>query len=324
MKKIVFIIFVAMLLCAPNLWADEGNAGAPASFLKLNLSARVLGMGGAYTAISDDAVALFYNPAGAPQPEMNGASASYRAMDLNRRMGYVAVNLNAREGAALSLGWIYAGDGEIYGRDNQGYLDGEQYGVHNNTIAVAFSRKFGRFLSLGATGKYFITKVANISSSTVGFDLGAMLILDRFNYFESTAFFDMVRVGLVVENLGATYRWSTGDYWSQYGESGVSLNESFSIGVKGGVSALALDSSTLISVELEKYQYESLMFFGGVEHVIKKTLALRGGYANGRITFGGGLVKKFIYYNIRFDYAFASARHGEGSDHLFTVGVEFR
>ena len=101
-------------------------------------------------------------------------------------------------------------------------------------------------------------------------------------------------------------------------------DEDLPLGVKGGVSALAFDSTTLVSVDVRKIENLGLKFYAGAEYVFNRMFALRAGYADNRLAFGGGISKTFVYYRFRLDYAFASPVDGEAPDHLFTVGFEFR
>mgnify|MGYP001161985370 CR=1 FL=1 len=324
MKKIIAISILLSLALSSGALADDGNAGGPAAFLKLGFSARVMGMGGTYLAISDDATGMFYNPAGLAQLKWNSASASYRHMDFDRKFGYVAFGVQALEEATIAGGWIHASDGNFEGRDNEGALTGEELSYSDNTVALSFAKKFGEIFMVGATGKYFISKVADITSNTVSFDLGAMAVLDKLNFFQPDAFFDLVRIGVVVENMGGTHRFNTGDYWSRFGEVGVAQDEDLLLGFKGGVSALAFDSTTLVSVDVRKIEDHDIKFFAGGEYVFNRLFALRAGYADNRVAFGGGISKTFVYYRFKLDYAFAAPVDGEAPDHLFTIGFEFR
>jgi hypothetical protein len=324
MKKLFFIFIILTLFGTSGLLAQDGNAGGTAAFLKFGFSARVIGMGGTYLAISDDATGMFYNPAGLAQLKWNSASASYRHMDFDRKFGYVAFGVQALEEATVAGGWIHASDGNFEGRDNEGAFTGEDLSYSDNVVALAFAKKFGDIFMFGAVGKYFISKVANITSNTVTFDVGGMAVLDKLNFFQPDAFFDLVRVGFVVENLGGTHRFNTGDYWAQFGEVGVAQDEDLPLGIKGGVSALAFDSTALVSVDVRKIENLDLKFYAGAEYVFNRMFALRAGYADKRLAFGGGISKTFVYYRFKLDYAFAAPVDGEAPDHLFTIGFEFR
>jgi len=63
MKSLKIVIPSIMLL----LWSmvsgqDTGTTGS--TFLKLGAGARAIGMGSAFTGLSDDATAIYWNPAG--------------------------------------------------------------------------------------------------------------------------------------------------------------------------------------------------------------------------------------------------------------------
>jgi hypothetical protein len=292
MKKIILIALMIVIMSA-CLSAEDGKGGGPGAFLQLNLSARVMAMGGAYLGVSDDASAIFYNPAGLAQIQWNTVTASYRTMDFDRKLGFIGVGLQALEEARIGIGWIHASDGNIDGRDLEGELTGEDLSYSDNAIAITFAKKFGDKFLLGATGAYFITKVANLTSNTINFNLGAMAELDKLNFLGPESFFDVLRVGIVVDNLGGIYRWNTGDYYAPLGGIGVSQEENF-------------------------------RFAAGGEYTLMEALALRAGYGNKRVAFGAGFFKTFVYYRLKFDYAFASGIDGEAANHLFTVGFEFR
>ena len=64
MKKAIAILMVLFILVSASLFAESGDGGQPGAFLRIPLGARPAGLGYAYTGISDDINALYYNPGG--------------------------------------------------------------------------------------------------------------------------------------------------------------------------------------------------------------------------------------------------------------------
>ena len=67
MKKIVILMIALTLIILPaSMFAKPfGKTGTVAlQFLKLGVDARAIGMGEAYTAVTDDISSVFWNPAG--------------------------------------------------------------------------------------------------------------------------------------------------------------------------------------------------------------------------------------------------------------------
>ena len=65
-KKCLWLVLMSLLL--PGVLLAQAKVGtAGAQFLEIGVSARAIGMGEAYVAVSNDATAMYYNPAGLTQ-----------------------------------------------------------------------------------------------------------------------------------------------------------------------------------------------------------------------------------------------------------------
>jgi hypothetical protein len=211
---------LGVLVSVPAAQADK-FAGA---FLEGGAGARALGMGSAYTAISDDASGIYWNPAGLASTQRHEVQLShefrfgnlvdysflggiYQVRQRNGRLGLGVIRLGIDNIAFpdSSLWQDTNGNGEIdpgeFSYDEQ--RDADKIRFENDAeygIFLTYAQPAGAW-QLGGSLKFITQSVGDFSSFGIGVDFG---ILRR----------DVLRhldVGLAVHDLTGTYlSWSTG------------------------------------------------------------------------------------------------------------------
>ena len=79
-----------LLFCAGSLWAGGKSGTNGAAFLKIPAGARPASMGGAFTAVADDAHAAVWNPAGLAQLEKSEITATHNQWFQSARQEFLA------------------------------------------------------------------------------------------------------------------------------------------------------------------------------------------------------------------------------------------
>ena len=173
MKALALIL--ASLCAATALHADSaGTAGA--DFLKIPVSARAAGMGGALSALSDDLSALEVNPARLSQLDgvmATGGHLSYFegiAME-NLSLGY------GWNGAGLAFGFQSLSSPEIAGLDSQG-RDAASFSLHDMALTLGYGQRLGA-LSAGLDARMVTRSLAGLNSTGYMGDIGLGLELGK-------------------------------------------------------------------------------------------------------------------------------------------------
>lgn len=201
--KIPITSFIAFLLTS-QVFAQG------AVFLMIYPGARQVGMGGAFTAIADDATATYYNPAGlAFQDNMNlYFCRSNWLPGLFPGMKYLFGTFTA------SLNWIKAGisctylnTGKTEVINEQGRYLGE-YETYDLAPAICASGKISSFCGVGGALKYIYSFLvpqwvfdsmpelgieAGVTGKSFALDIGTL------SYFTT---FGKTGIGLVIQNIG--------------------------------------------------------------------------------------------------------------------------
>jgi hypothetical protein len=311
------------------LLTDVGNAGSdekggqPIAFRDLRLGGRPSAMGGAYTAIAENATGLLYNPAGSADIRKFSVSFSYRAMHLDRNLGYAGVSIPAKEDANLSFTWIYAGTSDLEARDIQGnIIEGEAISYNENLFGINFSKKVTKTIMVGGKVFYAQNNIANISAYTVGVDLGTLAKFDmRKNALGKIS--PLLQIGLVAENIGAGYKWSTLDYWQTRGrERGATIEEPFPVNFRLG-TAFSSPRKYIVAADFAVNTASMFKTHFGAEYSFNRALAFRAGLDDLHPTVGIGLFKKFESFAIWFDFSYLTDRTGEGDDVLASFDMVF-
>lgn len=324
MKKNTIII-LAFLLFLP-MWSladSDGKGGHPGAFRYLTLGGRASALGGAFAAIAEGGVGHLYNPAGACQSRKYDLALSYRAMHLQRRLGYASLSLPTREDATLSFDWIYAGSPDLESRDEQGnVIPNNDISYNENLIGINFSKKVISQLLAGGRVFYVQSNVGRINAYTAGVDLGLLSKIE-IKQASIAPIFPLVQFGMSVENLGANYRWITAAQWqSLEREEGSVANERFPTNFRFG-AALVSPQKHLVSADMEVNSVSMVKTHFGAEYVYDKLLSLRAGLDDLHPTFGTGLLKKFDKFALQIDLAYLLDKVGEGDDVLMSFDIVF-
>jgi hypothetical protein len=297
-----------------QLWADDGNAGGAAVYLREGLGARALGMGNAATAQSQDSTGAYWNPAGLTQ--LKGPSGSFQTSILGMGRSWNFFNYaqsfdlgdSARMAAAFS--WIgFSAGADIEGRvDNRPdpdrtFSDGEN--------ALVFSGAFGlgNNWSVGTNIKVLMHQLDTSNASGPGLDLA---------FWQAPS--DQIQWGLVVQDLYSVLNWSD------------TYNDRVPTMVRLGGSMTFLEKALTVSADADLLYSQTnalnnqFSLHGGAEYKFWESLAIRAGWDQDRWTAGAGCDILFGgAVELLLDYAAAGERlPGAGLTHLISMAFNVR
>jgi len=289
------------ILCVVALSPAIGRAEVinGLDFLNIGIGSRAAAMGGAFVAVSDDASAAYWNPAGLSRVRSQVMFA-HNAYIVDMKQEYLSL--------ASHIGpWALAGSfnifdvGSIERRDEAGNLVGK---FRPFDLAVGFSTAYEvrDGLSLGATAKGIISDIDVQTATGILVDIGAL--------WESGI--EGLSLGLNVKNLGPSLTF---------------ISEPFDapLAVRGGVayqySLSSANSRIVLSLDVERMRGGDVETSVGGEWYYGRYLAGRLGLRPNADTrdFTAGLGAH--YRDFIIDYAFVPFSSDLGSAHR--IGVTY-
>jgi len=165
------------------------DAGQPGEFLRYGVGARALAMGRAFTAVADDASAVYWNPGGLVALYRKGFDLMFMRADLygGTKYSYLAAGIPLTEfqidspvfgDLSLGIGYVRLFTGGFEARDEFN-TPGAEFSDIQDAWILCIARRIeflGQEIGLGGNFKYISHKLFGKESSTFGLDFGFKLI----------------------------------------------------------------------------------------------------------------------------------------------------
>jgi long-subunit fatty acid transport protein len=309
-KSLILIVGFVFLLVSPHFaWGQAKVATAGAQFLELGVSARAIGMGEAFLSISDDASAVYYNPAGLAQivnREAMFTHVSYLA-DINYDFAGLAYPTTRFGGGIWGVGFYMLNAGNMDATLwEHPYGSGQTFTAKEYALSLSYARSLTDRFSAGMTLK-LIDQLYD-TERAVGWaaDMGTLY---------NTGFRGF-KIAMVISNFGPNLKFIREDY-------PLPMNFKF-----GGVFDIFRneDHKATFSVEGSHPNDNVEKFNAGVEYWFKDMFSLRlgnqFGYDTGGISAGLGCKLTISGKKLNLDYGYHDMGLLEGF-HRFSVGISF-
>jgi hypothetical protein len=309
---------VSALLLLSALTASAQIGGTAGSFERLGFGARGMGMGNALTAVSTGEISTYYNPALSPFAARRTFDAGFGFLSLDRSLHFVSYTQALPPSAGLSFGIINAGVGNIDGRDNDGLSTGT-LSTSENEFVLSFANRVDPRVSLGVAIKLLYAKLYDqVTSTTVGFDIGAAAILT-----------DDLTLGVTIQDIGSKYKWDTK---SLYAENGSQTENKFPLLRRVALSGHLPGTGGIADVEFENSSEGSNIIRIGAEWSAVEQVAFRAGLDRWELSSNATGVKPTFGFTVRnsfngwtpvISYAFVVEGFAPHGMHVINVAATF-
>lgn len=294
-------VYVLVGVVGSAVWAGGSAGNVGAEFLRMGAGARGISMGEGFTALVDDATALYWNPAALAGLEKRSATLMHAKTIEDSFYDFGGYGQKLRAGG-LGVGFQYYSAGSLDNTD----VNGNKTGTSSpNDVAVfaGYGHRV-RGYQVGVTGKYIQSKLVD-TASTFALDAGLM-----------TPWYlkEKVRLAATVVNVGGTLT---------YDKESTDLPMAVRIGV--GVNVM---KNWVAGVDVASPKGEDTFLGAGTEYKVpvgeKMALALRAGYNSqdhgGDDGISGGV--GFRFEGLDVDYALVTQGEFDAS-HRVSVGYRF-
>ena len=323
MIKLKYITIVSLLFASgytnaqlfPVLGGQRAGIST-AQFLKIGVGGRAAAMGESFVAISDDASALYWNPAGLSQFKTNQVIFSHNIwlVDINHDFLGAVYHLDSDNTFGISLTSLSM-DKMPVTTEFSPFGNGEYFGFSDVALSVSYARKMTEQFSFGGTVKYIEETLDKLKMRGVMIDIGT--------YYRTGL--GSTRFAVAVSNFGAELapdgevvlvgKRKKSD-WQSFAPPTI-----FRIGFAFEPYQNE-EHSVTTSIQLNHPNDNSENVSLGVEYSWSRMLFIRGGYKinveEQNYSFGAGINVPISIAEFTFDYAFANFEQ-LGSAHRFSI-----
>ena len=332
MKKLGINLFL-LLLCFLMFTSQSGLAQTnsqtvssinrvgttAAQFLKIAAGARPIGMGGTYTALATDILAVYWNPAGLSRIVGSGEAIFNHAEWLAETdYDVAAFSLNLQNFGAVGVNVIsFRTPEELVRTIDSPEGTGQRWDANMISLGVSYAINLTDRFSIGLTGKFIQEKIFNVSSKGGAIDLGILY---------QTPVKNLV-LGAAVTNFGSKMKMDGRDLYfndAPLNESGAVQEvpaeyrmESYDLplNMRFGLAWRAINNENiqlLAAVDGNQPNDNSEYVNSGIELGVRNIVFLRAGYkslfldnSEEGLTFGAGLKYNVVGTALKFDFGWA-------------------
>jgi len=304
MKKMFLTVILVGLLGADFAFAQFAPVGTSgAQFLGIGLGARPVGMGEAFTAVTDDALSVYWNPSGLVKIEGSDISLSYVSWPagISYQSGVFGINLGNIGAFGVSIAMLTAGS-EPVRTELQPEGTGENWSFYDLVAGVSFAKYVTDKLAVGLNLKYVRESYWDYSVGAWAVDFGTQYDIGLKG----------LKLAMCIENFGpemqfgGTYvDYDAGDQEKEFMK--YSLPMRFRIGL--ATTAIRTESYALTLAIDAIHPNDNLEQYNlGMELWLLDMLAIRAGYKfnydEEGLTAGMGFAFPLAAKKAAFDYAF--------------------
>jgi len=272
----ILILFVICCLGFGNSAFAVGQAGYDIATLKAGVGARPLGMGGAFTAIADNADAPYWNPAGLAYIHDQEINTMQTRLSTDADHYYISYVKPLGKGT-LGVSWIQVGVGAI--TQTSATVDAwnevqnlNVFSYFSNAFLFSYGLPLNPNISVGMTAKYLTSDMFQIQGGQAyGYSLTPAVLIELRN---------KLRIGLKIDEIINEQSWGTGTIEKVPAKARLGVAYTEPRGLLAG-STFALDLGQTMD---STYSTE---ISAGYEWA-KDGLALRAGYSDANLSAGVG------------------------------------
>ncbi len=294
-------VLLSMLSAGRIMAGEVGSTSL--NFLKVGVGARPVAMGSAFSALSDDATASFWNPAGLVDARAGELFFTYNSWIADIAQSAASYTFDVdRVRLSVSMNYFDMGEIERYSSTNSVEPEG-MFSAADMALGISAAYRVKENVAAGVTARFVRESLDSESASAILFDIGI----------KTRTMIPNLTASIAVRNLGTKLKYESVAYDAP---RLVSLGAAYRKGLPWR------DHSLTVALEIEAPNDNETRLALGGEYNWRNFLFGRAGYRTGLETESFSFGLGVNYLDLIFDYAYVPYADLGGS-HRFSFIYAF-